>query len=310
MAQQPIVTVVTATYNRSNVLAYTIRSVLAQTFPDWELWVIGDCCTDDTETVVKLFNDPRIHFVNLPQNIGEQSGPNNEGMRRARGSYIAFLNHDDLWYPDHLERLVNLIENQGADLVFAPTQRESPGEPRRYYGSVPKGRYQPGTGVPASSWLFRADLFERVGPWRFYRELRNIPSQDWLFRAWRSGCKLMGSRVPGLISFVSGTRPGCYADRHEHEQRHWWQRIQTEPDLRDQLFQAYQTEVGLHPRKWKQTAIRLFRYLVMKAKSGWSYATRIDPKPWIARLKREKPGQFIDTLRHIRGLSPKEHRER
>ena len=58
-----------AAYNRSNVLRFAIETVLAQTLEDWELWVIGDACTDDTEDVVASFGDERLHFVNLEQNV-------------------------------------------------------------------------------------------------------------------------------------------------------------------------------------------------------------------------------------------------
>src|SRR5690606_34069774 len=94
----PLVTVVIATYNRAETLKYAIESVLWQSFRDFELWVIGDCCTDHTDKVVNSFmHDPRVNWYNLPKNSGYQSKPNNEGIRRARGKYIAYLNHDDIW---------------------------------------------------------------------------------------------------------------------------------------------------------------------------------------------------------------------
>ncbi len=108
-----------ATYNRSDVLALAIESVLQQSLRDWEMWVIGDACTDDTEDVVKSFDDPRMSFENLPVNVGEQSGPNNAGAQRARGRYVAYLNHDDLWTPDHLEAAAGELDVSGADLVFS-----------------------------------------------------------------------------------------------------------------------------------------------------------------------------------------------
>src|SRR5215216_5001189 len=101
-ADLPLVSVVTATYNYSSVLKYAIQSVLWQTYQNFELWVIGDACTDDSEAVVASFGDSRIHWVNLPENSGNQAVPNNEGIARARGKYIAYLGHDDLWYPNHL----------------------------------------------------------------------------------------------------------------------------------------------------------------------------------------------------------------
>src|SRR5437879_999756 len=106
MSESPTVTIVTATYNRSEVLKHAIRSVLGSTLSDWELLVVGDGCTDDTELCVTSFGDPRIRFVNLPKNTGGQSAPNNLGMELARGRYIAFLNHDDLILNHHLETCV------------------------------------------------------------------------------------------------------------------------------------------------------------------------------------------------------------
>src|SRR4051812_42918921 len=76
----PAVSIVVATYNRSNVLELAIASVVAQTFTDWELLVVGDACTDDSEQVVESFADPRIVWTNLAVNHGDQSGPSNHAM--------------------------------------------------------------------------------------------------------------------------------------------------------------------------------------------------------------------------------------
>jgi glycosyltransferase involved in cell wall biosynthesis len=98
-------------------LTYGLESVLTQTVTDWEMW-IGEACTDETESVVRGFADPRIHFLNLPRQTGDQAGPNNEGLRLFRGRYIAYLNHDDLWLPDHLAVGVDALQQTGADLVW------------------------------------------------------------------------------------------------------------------------------------------------------------------------------------------------
>ena len=74
-----LVSVVIATYNRSNVLRLAIETVLWQTYTNWEIVVVGDCCTDDTAEVVASFKAPRVRFYNLRENFGEQSGPNNFG---------------------------------------------------------------------------------------------------------------------------------------------------------------------------------------------------------------------------------------
>ncbi len=140
------VSVVMVTYNRSELLTYSIGSVMRQSLPDWELIVVGDGCTDDTAEVVGNLAaaDPRIRFVNRTPRCGEQAGPNNHGVELARGRYLAFLNHDDLWLADHLERSVETIERLDADLVFPlPLNIDRQGVPRRY-GSIPTACTIPG----------------------------------------------------------------------------------------------------------------------------------------------------------------------
>lgn len=210
----PRVTVVLATFNRSNVLRHTLTSLLSQTVSDFEAIVVGDACTDDTAAVVASFSDPRIVFRNLAVNVGDQSGPNNVGMAAARAPAIAFLNHDDLWFPDHLERGLALLD-AGADVALAGFV--SAPAPERVV--APTGAYSPHQIVPASAWIFRAGLRETVGPWRHRRELFNVPSQDWLFRAYRRGCCVRHTGVPTLLVVNSAVDPGSYARRLETRQR-------------------------------------------------------------------------------------------
>ena len=75
----PQVTVIIATYNKASTLRFALQSVLWQTFEDYEVWVIGDCCSDNSAEIVNGFNDPRVHWHNLPENSGYQSVPHNEG---------------------------------------------------------------------------------------------------------------------------------------------------------------------------------------------------------------------------------------
>jgi len=84
----PLVTVIIPTFNWSTVLPYCVGSVLRQTYQNFEVLVIGDGCTDDSGVVVTAVGDARVRWVNLPANSGHQSGPNNEGLRQARGEFI------------------------------------------------------------------------------------------------------------------------------------------------------------------------------------------------------------------------------
>jgi glycosyltransferase involved in cell wall biosynthesis len=213
MSGTPSVSIVVATYNRSNVLALAVESARAQTVEDWEMVVVGDACTDDTAEVVRSFEDSRIRFVNLPENWGEQSRPNNEGVAVTRGRYVSFLNHDDLWFPDHLERALAALERGDAGMVFAVVGLVQDGGDVELLPSW-SGRYEPvRVSAPASGWVVRRRTIERVGPWRSYRDTFLAPSHDWIRRAHQAGEHI--EQVPFLtvLAIQSGFRPGSYAER-------------------------------------------------------------------------------------------------
>lgn len=309
----PLVSVIVATYERSNVLRLAIESVLRSTLADWELLVIGDACTDDSAEVVASFRDPRISFTNLARNFGEQSGPNNVGCRMARGRFIAFLNHDDLWFPDHLETALARLESSGADLVFAPVaaalrcSREElgrGGEPRfTLHGASAGGRYEPYLFVPASAWVLRRELVAAVGPWRPAIECHTEASQDWLFRAYRQGRSLQSSGKLGVLTLPSGSRPGVYARREDHENQHWALRMREDHRLlREQILGAVALELA---------ARRSLPTLALSAKRIWrrlSYGPclRLGLHPRALRnfLRGRRRGWGIQELRRIRGLRP------
>src|ERR1044072_5801568 len=114
----PKVSVLIATYNYSSVLRYAVASVLRQSFTNFELIVAGDCCTDDSEAVVRSFGDPRVRWLNLTENSGSKSLPLNAALKIARGEFVAYLGHDDLWHIDHLQTVVDGIARSGADFVY------------------------------------------------------------------------------------------------------------------------------------------------------------------------------------------------
>lgn len=114
---EPLVSVIIPTYNRSNVLRMAIHSVLWQTEQDFELLVMGDGCTDDSEAVTNAFGDARIRWHNLPSNSGHQSAPVNAGLAMSRGRYIAFLGDDDIWHSNHLRTLLRALVSTSADIA-------------------------------------------------------------------------------------------------------------------------------------------------------------------------------------------------
>jgi glycosyltransferase involved in cell wall biosynthesis len=224
----PLVSVVIATYNASHLLRYAIASVLLSDFRDFEIIVVGDHCTDDTESVVASFADARIRFVNLERNSGQQATPNNVGVAMARGEYLCFLNHDDMYLPHHLSSNLAMIRGTGADIVCSAYPAIIPDQGSRTQGGAisamglgfeASGSYSPDTFHVASSWFLRRDAALRVGPWKHENQVWVTPSQDWLFRAWRRGMRIHCTRAMSIVVLYSGHRRDIYRrrDSAEHE---------------------------------------------------------------------------------------------
>jgi glycosyltransferase involved in cell wall biosynthesis len=292
-----------ATYNRSNVLRFAVESVLWQTFADWELWVVGDACTDDTEAVMSGFGDPRVNFVNLETNVGEQSGPNNQGFSRARGRLIAYLGHDDLWLADHLEAAVAGLEDTGADFVYTlGTQIEGDGS-RRLSGSTVSGRWEPWAHVPTSCWLLRREVLEEVGPWRSALELHETPQEELMLRIHKAGKQMR--LVPRLtvLKLRSASRELVYARREFKENEELADRIRTEPDFRERelTLLALRHASDQHaPRPLSSHLVRALKDLVRRS----TIALGIHPYAVHNLIRFGKKGGGIDYLRRKRGLDP------
>jgi glycosyltransferase involved in cell wall biosynthesis len=231
---KPQVTVILPTYNRSSVLRYAISSVLRQTFTDFELLVIGDGCTDDSAQVVAEAGDPRVRWIALPEKTGHQCGPNNEGLRQARGEIIAYHGHDDLWLPHHLAVTVDALLSSGADLahslcLMVPSEGES--------GWLLIPQPELGAYAPPLCVIHRRSLTERVGGWRHYRELGTTPPDVELWRrAEASGAML--TFVPRLtgIKFPASVRRDVYRTQPHREQEAWAARIASDRDLEVHLL--------------------------------------------------------------------------
>lgn len=108
----PILSIILPAHNRADVLPYAIHSILAQTIQDFELFVVGDGCTDNTAEVVQNFKDKRIKW--LDYNKGKYYGyeHRNKALAMAIGKYIAYASHDDIILPDHFAKSIKIMEQQ------------------------------------------------------------------------------------------------------------------------------------------------------------------------------------------------------
>ena len=105
-----LVSVITPAYNSEAFICETIESVVAQTYTDWEMIVVDDASNDNTESVLKDYQarDKRIRYVRLTNNQGP-SIARQTGVKEAQGQYIAFIDSDDLWMKDKLEKQINFM---------------------------------------------------------------------------------------------------------------------------------------------------------------------------------------------------------
>ncbi len=108
-----LVSIITPSYNTAKYIEETIQSVLKQTYTNWEMLIVDDCSTDNTDDVVKPYlSDARIKYFKNPQNSGAAVS-RNYALSEAKGKWIAFLDSDDIWVSDKLEKQITFMkENQ------------------------------------------------------------------------------------------------------------------------------------------------------------------------------------------------------
>lgn len=115
----PRVSVIMPAYNAEAYIAGAIGSVISQSITDWELLVIDDCSTDATREVVAglAAEDSRIRLLCNEQNSGV-AATRNKGLELADGEYVAFLDSDDIWHPEKLEKQICLLDKKDAGLCY------------------------------------------------------------------------------------------------------------------------------------------------------------------------------------------------
>lgn len=278
----PRVTVIIPTYNWSSVLPYSIGSVLNQTYRDFELLVIGDACTDDSEQVVARVGDARTRWINRAENWGQAAGPYNDGLREARGEIIAHLAHDDLWLPHHLEVMVRGIERDASVAYSLAAYIDRDGAPPRP-GPRRAHEYHPGKAIPPGNLVVWRELALRVGGWRHYRELDTWPDTDMWNRLYAADPRFRFVPRLTVVRFPADRRKDVYKHRPCHEQQHWFARIQQEPDLEPRLLaeMAVNLQPAAQPPTWRA---RLAAAFARKPKDGL---------------------HFFEERRRFKGLEPK-----
>lgn len=132
-----LVSIIVPVYNVENFIGQTMDCVVAQTYRNWELLLVEDCSTDSTAALIRQYmertGDPRIRLISQPSNMGAARA-RNRGLREAGGRYISYLDADDLWEPQKLEKELAFMKEK--DAAFAFTGYEFADETGKGMGKV------------------------------------------------------------------------------------------------------------------------------------------------------------------------------
>lgn len=179
----PLISVVVATYNRAQILRdRVIESVLAQTYQNFELIIVGDGCTDETADMIAQVNDPRIRFYNLDERSSypEKAAhrwmvagvpPMNRGNAEAKGKWIAHLDDDEIFEPDHLEQLLKYAQRHNLEFVYSKVLQEQTPGIWKEVGQEPMIRFLQVNNCGHSTTLWRSylNLFEYdINAWKYH----------------------------------------------------------------------------------------------------------------------------------------------
>ncbi len=184
MKNKPIVSVIIPTYNQANFIDKAIESVLQQTYQDFEIIVINDGSTDNTEEIIRGFEDKRVKYIKKYKKNRGISIARNIGIKVARGKYIALLDSDDEWLPEKLDKQIKILQDGSPELgvVYSNlcyidkkgknmNKLRNPKKEGYIYKDLLGGNY---VGTP-STLLIRKECFNRVG---LFDDLLNS-QEDW-----------------------------------------------------------------------------------------------------------------------------------
>jgi glycosyltransferase involved in cell wall biosynthesis len=187
--QAPRFSVLVPTHNQAGLLVLALRSILAQSLQDFEILVVADGCTDGTQDAVRAIGDKRIRLFDLPKAHGFGYANRNVALKEARGALIAFLAHDDLYLPDHLEIMDRIFHDPAVKWAYSrPVIVESDGacHPSSQNLDVPAHLDQflrRVTTIPAGTVVYRRSCHERVGYWD--ESIRNAGDREFWARILR-----------------------------------------------------------------------------------------------------------------------------
>ncbi len=180
MNEHPLISVIMPTYNGALFIKKSIRAVLSQTFRDFELIIVNDASGNNTSEAISSFHDPRIVYIENKTNRGT-SFARNRGLKIAKGKYIAYCDHDDIYYPNHLKALFNFLEkNTNIALAYSDYLLEKEGSKKIISRVFDRRRLEISCIFPPSTVMHLKACLDKSGLFSNDSLLKkNASAEDW-----------------------------------------------------------------------------------------------------------------------------------
>lgn len=336
----PRFSVVLNTYERADVVGRAIDSVLAQTYPDFELVVVDDGSTDGTAEVVQAYGDPRVRYVARPN--GGLAVARNTGLREARGALVAFMDDDDVVEPRWLAAFAEVVDPERTGIASCGTRIRTPGAPTAVRLPEPLGPAfddQVGLFLPGT-FCVRRDLLDDIGG--YWEALRCSEQTELALRAVpacvRRGLRIDAVGEPLVVTNreIEERRPLRRADwlhdgavlvleRHGERLRRAPRlyadfaavaavqaaRLGRRAEARRWLRRAIVADPG-RPKHWARLAVACVPPLARRAWGTWSPPGSAPPRPATAprveaggiRALVPEPVKHLPVVRRFRRTTP------
>ncbi|WP_458449497.1 glycosyltransferase family 2 protein [Fibrobacter sp.] len=222
-----LVSIIMPSYNTAPYIAESIRSVMAQTYTDWELIIVDDASTDSTDEVVKdvILSgaqaeskdlSSKIHYLKNDRNRGAAYS-RNRALREAKGKWIAFLDSDDIWTPDKLEKQIAFMEKNG--YAFSYTRYEEMDENGTPTGTIVSGPKRiTKTGMYNYCWPGCLTVMydrEVVGDIQIAEIQKNNDYAMWLKICRKANCYLLDENLARYRKRTGSITHSCHPERSE-----------------------------------------------------------------------------------------------
>lgn len=271
--ESPLVSIVIPAYNAADLIDEALASVQQQTYPHWQVLIVEDGTQDGTESIAQTFaqsvGSAKVQYIRHEVNQG-LSAARNTGIAHASGKYVALLDHDDTWQPQHLEKLVEVLETSGADLAYAPAEffDYHTRKPLGFHGpqdpelaAFPSSLFNRNF-IPASAVVMKRQVHQQVGG--FDTQLKRVEDLDYWLRCAEAGITF--EYVPEITNGYRQRNPNamtaCKEDIlewHARVLRKHYQLTAVSKVLRDRVLARY--HLGVVRRNLKTKPFKAWEFL-------------------------------------------------